>query len=202
VFIGKLRRRPRLILTTTEEPLTTTETDLVRKWLEQAVLGLGLCPFAAEPWHAGRVRLVVTPAVSEQALLEDLHIELTTLDTSDPRLLETTLLIIPNLLQDFGDYNQFLDLAEALLNEHGWTGRFQIASFHPGYQFAGTQPDDTSNLTNRSPYPLLHLLRESSVTRAVAEHPNPDQIPAANIATLQALSEQRRREIFDFLPDA
>ena len=184
-----------------QKSMTTTETDLVRKWLEQAVLGLGLCPFAAEHWHAGRVRLTVTPAAFEQALLEDLHAELTTLDTTDSELLETTLLIVPNLLHDFGDYNQFLDLADALIDEYGWAGRFQIASFHPGYQFADTEPNDTSNLTNRSPYPLLHLLRESSVSRAVAEHANPDRIPAANIATLQALSEERRREIFDFLPE-
>ena len=176
------------------------ETELVRKWVEQAVLGLGLCPFAGEHWHAGRVRLTVTAATSEQALLEDLRAEITTLDETDSKLLETTLLIVPNLLHDFGDYNQFLDLADELIEKHGWAGRFQIASFHPGYQFAGTKSDDPGNLTNRSPYPLLQVLRESTVSRALAEHPKPDQISSTNIATLRGLSEERRQEMFGFPP--
>ena len=176
------------------------EVELVRQWVEQAVLGLGLCPFAGEPWHSGRVRLVVTEATSEQQLLDDLRAEVTTLDETDPELLETTLLIIPNLLRCFEDYNQFLDLADDLCDTHGWTGRFQIASFHPDYQFAGTKPGDPENLTNRSPYPLLHVLRESTVSRALEEHPNPDQIPETNIATLRALSDERCKTIFNYLP--
>ena len=116
--------------------MSTIETELVRNWVEQAVLGLNLCPFAGEHWHAGRVRLTVSPATSEHELLEDLRSEITRLDTADPSLLETTLLIVPNLLQDFEDYNQFLDPVDQLLEQHGWTGRFQIASFHPNYQFA------------------------------------------------------------------
>lgn len=176
--------------------MTTIETELVRKWVEQAVLGLNLCPFAGEHWHAGRVRLTVTQATSEQELLEDLQAEFIRLDTTDPSVLETTLLIIPHLLQDFEDYNQFLEPVDQLLKQHGWTGRFQIASFHPGYQFAGTNLDAPENLTNRSPYPILHVLRESTVSRALSEHPDPDQIPTTNIATLRALSEDQRRNIF------
>lgn len=176
------------------------EVELVRRWVEQAVLGLGLCPFAGEPWHSGRVRLTVTEAASEQQLLDDLCVEVTTLDETDPKLLETTLLIIPNLLRCFEDYNQFLDRIDELCNTHGWTGRFQIASFHPDYQFAGTKPGDPENLTNRSPYPLLHVLRESTVSRALEDHPNPDQIPSTNIATLRALSDERRKEIFNYFP--
>ncbi len=176
------------------------EIELVRRWIEEAVLGLGLCPFAGEPWHAGRVRLTVTEATSEQQLLDDLCLEVTTLDETDPELLETTLLIIPKLLRSFEDYNQFLDLADELFDTHGWTGRFQLASFHPDYQFAGTKPGDPENLTNRSPYPLLHVLRESTVSRALEEHTNPDQIPETNIATLRALSDERRKAIFNYLP--
>ena len=183
-----------------ERMMPMTPTDLVRKWVEQAVLGLNLCPFAGEHWHAGRVRLTVTAAATEQVLLEDLYAELAILEATDSKKLETTVLIVPKLLHDFSDYNQFLDLADALIAKHGWAGRFQIASFHPRYQFAGTKPDDPENLTNRSPYPLLHLLRENTVTRALAEHPNPDQIPSANIATLRSLSEERRQEIFGFPP--
>lgn len=176
------------------------EIELVRRWVEQAVLGLGLCPFAGEPWHTGRVRLTVTEAASEQQLLDDLRVEVANLDQTDPELLETTLLIIPNLLRRFEDYNQFLNLADELCDTHGWTGRFQIASFHPDYQFEGTMPGDPENLTNRSPYPLLHVLREKTVSRALEEHPNPDQIPSTNIATLRALSDERRREIFGNVP--
>lgn len=176
------------------------ETVLVRNWLEQAVLGLGLCPFAGEPWHAGRVRLTVSTAASEQVLLEDLHSELTLLAETDPEVLETTLLIVPNLLHNFSDYNQFLDLADTLLEEHDWSGHFQIASFHPDYQFADTEPGDLENLTNRSPFPLLHLLRESTMSRAVAEHPDPAQIPVNNIATLRGLSKERLQEVFGSHP--
>lgn len=172
------------------------EMELVRKWVEQAVLGLGLCPFAGEHWDAGRVRLAVTAATSERQLLDDLGAEIAALGEADPQQVETTLLIVTHLLQDFVDYNQFLDRTDELIRDHGWGGQFQIASFHPDYRFAGITADDPGNLTNRSPYPLLHILRESTVSQALAEHPNPDQIPATNIATLRALSDERRREIF------
>jgi uncharacterized protein len=180
--------------------MPTTEVDLVQNWLEQAVLGLGLCPFAGEHWRAGRVRLTVTSAASGQLLLKDLFTEIALLEATDPNLIETTVLIVTNLLHEFCDYNQFLDLADALIEQHDWDGQFQIASFHPQYQFAGTKVNDVENLTNRSPYPLLHVLRECTVSRVLAEHPNPDEIPSTNIATLQSLSKERRQEIFGFLP--
>lgn len=164
------------------------------------MLGLGLCPFAAEPWHAGQVRLVVSEAASEQQLLEDLRIEVVTLDEKDPKLLETTLRIIPSLLRRFDGYNQFLDLSDELFDTHGWTGCFQVASFHPDYQFQGTKLGDPENLTNRSPCPLLHVLRESTVSRALEEHLNFDHIPSTNIVTLRALSDERRRELFGHFP--
>lgn len=179
--------------------MTSPETDTIRQWFENAVLGLGLCPFAGEPWREGRVRIAVTQASTEDALVEDLHNELTQLAEADPSKLETTILGVPHFLQDFDDYNQFLNLADAVIEEFGWTGRFQIASFHPDYQFAETQPDDVANLTNRSPYPLLHLLRESSISKAVDSHPDVGQIPNDNIATLESLSDERRQQIFGFL---
>ncbi|MDA0589137.1 MAG: DUF1415 domain-containing protein [Planctomycetota bacterium] len=183
-----------------ETSMGGVESDRVRKWVEQAVIGLGLCPFAGEHWQAGRVRLAVTKATTQQTLLSDLGIEIAALDEADPKRLETTLLIVPGMLLDFDDYNQFLDLTEALIQERGWEGRFQIASFHPDYQFAGTELDDPGNLTNRSPFPILHILRESSVSRALAGHPDPDQIPLANIARLKSLSAKRRAEIFGSRP--
>ncbi len=176
------------------------EIELVRNWVEQAVLGLGLCPFAGEHWHANRVRLVVTEATSETEVLQTLRDEVENLAQADPAVTETTLLIVVNLLQDFEDYNEFLGLVDELGDLLGWPGHFQIASFHPDYQFAGTQPDDPENFTNRSPYPLLHVLRESTVTQVLAEFPNPDQIPQTNIATMRSLSDERRKAIFGHFP--
>jgi len=109
---------------------------------------------------------------------------------------ETTLLVIPNSLIDFDDFNQFLDLCDTLLSQFNWNGEFQIASFHPKYQFSGTQADDRENWTNRSPYPLLHLLREESLSKALASHPCPETIPVSNIETLNSLSEREFRRIF------
>lgn len=180
--------------------MSTDRTDAVlaevHDWLEQAVLGLGLCPFAAGPWRAGQVRLTVTPAAGQQALLEDLYDELRLLDGDKPDRPETTLLIAPWVLREFADYNRFLDLAEALLEEFGFAGRYQLASFHPEYRFAGSSSADPANLSNRAPYPILHLLRESSVDRALAGFANPQRIYAANIARLRALSEAERRRLF------
>ncbi len=176
--------------------MSNTETDLVRRWVEQAVIGLGLCPFARNHWDAGRVRLATTAAASQEALLEALRIEVVFLEQADPILIETTLLIVTKFLRDFGDYNQFLSTVDDFGAAHGWTGRFQVASFHPDYQFAGTDAGDLQNLTNRSPYPLLHVLRESTVTEAIQEHPNPAQIPIINVKMLRGLSDERRQAIF------
>ena len=168
----------------------------VRDWLEQAVLGLGLCPFAAGPWRAGQVRLALTPAAGEQALLEDLYDELRLLDGNSADRPETTLLITPQVLREFADYNRFLGLAEALLDRFGFADRYQLASFHPDYRFAGSSSADPANLSNRAPYPILHLLRESSVSRALAGFADPQRIYATNIARLRALSEAERRRLF------
>lgn len=182
--------------------MSTRETEAVVRWLERAVIGLGLCPFAGESWREGRIRMVVSQATSEAELTATLRSEVKVLAAADPQSVETTIVIVPHMLHDFLDYNQFLDRADAVLEEGNWSGIFQIASFHPYYQFAGTQPDDVSNLTNRSPYPLLHILRESSVSRAVETHPNAAQIPADNIRILETLDGQRRREIFEPPPEA
>ncbi|MCA9114560.1 MAG: DUF1415 domain-containing protein [Planctomycetaceae bacterium] len=176
--------------------MTVTETDRVRRWVEQAVLGLGLCPFAGEPWHSGRVRLAVATGRTEKALLAELQAEISLLDQAAAEEIETTLLLVPHLLLKFADYTRFLGLAEELLEREGWAGDYQLASFHPAYQFEGTRPADAENLTNRSPCPLLHVLRESSVSRAVASHPDPEQIFSANMATVRGLSAERRQEIF------
>jgi hypothetical protein len=166
-----------------------------RAWLEKAVIGLNLCPFAKPVHVAGRIRYAVSQAETPEALLVDLLAELRTLAAADPEEIETTLLIHPGVLTDFLDYNDFLGVADAALEELDLIGEIQIASFHPDYQFEGTAPDDIENYTNRSPHPILHLLRESSVEEAVASFPDTDRIYRANIETLQKLGLEGWRRL-------
>lgn len=158
-----------------------------REWIERAVIGLNLCPFAKSVYAGNRVRFVVSDARTADALLGDLERELRALADAAPEDVETTVLIHPHVLTSFLDYNDFLDPAEAAVERLDLAGVLQIASFHPGYQFAGTAPDDVTNYTNRSPYPMLHLLREESVERAVDAYPGAERIPERNIATMRRL---------------
>ncbi|MES2859571.1 MAG: DUF1415 domain-containing protein [Pseudomonadota bacterium] len=162
----------------------------VRRWLERAVIGLNLCPFAKAVHAKDQVRIVVSDASTERALLEQLGEEMALLRDTPAEAVDTTLLVHPLVLQDFLDYNDFLDDADALLDALALDGVLQVASFHPQYQFAGTAPDDAENLTNRAPYPMLHLLREDSVARAVEAYPEPDSIIERNIATMQKLGAE------------
>jgi hypothetical protein len=173
---------------------------VVRNWLESIVIGLNLCPFAARPFRSGLVRIQVSAATSKLELLTELQLELTKLAETPPAELETTIIAIPQLLADFGDYNDFLDRVDELLEHFEWDGEIQVASFHPQYQFADTEIGDAENLTNRSPLPLLHLLREASVEAALASHPDPDVIPATNIARMRALTAAQRLALFGYLP--
>ena len=166
-----------------------------REWLEKAVIGLNLCPFAKPVHVAGRIRYAVSRAETPEALLADRLVELRTLTAADPDDIETTLLIHPRVLTDFLDYNDFLGVADAALEELDLVGEIQIASFHPDYQFEGTGPDDIENYTNRSPYPILHLLREASVEEAVASFPDTDRIYKANIETLRKLGLEGWRRL-------
>lgn len=159
-----------------------------RAWLEAEVIGLNLCPFARAVHVAGRIRYFVSEAETTGALRADLVAELRLLATLDPAEVDTTLLVHPGVLDDFIQYNDFLDVADAALRSLGFVGEFQIASFHPRYQFAGTRPEDASNRTNRSPYPTLHLLREASIERAVADFPGAAGIPERNLETLRRLA--------------
>jgi hypothetical protein len=158
-----------------------------RAWVDRAVIGLNLCPFARAVQAKNQIRYVVTDAADTDALLEALREELRRLADADPAQVETTLLIHPGVLADFLDFNDFLDVADAALEALGYAGVLQVASFHPQYQFAGTAADDVTNATNRSPYPTLHLLREESIDRAVAAFPEAESIYARNIVALQAL---------------
>lgn len=158
-----------------------------RLWLERAVIGLNLCPFAKAVHVKDQLRYVVSRATGVEQLLQEVEQELQFLATADAQQVEMTLLIHPQVLQDFYDYNDFLDVADAAIERLGLAGELQIASFHPDYQFAGTDAEDISNFSNRSPYPTLHLLRESSIDAAVAAFPDAAQIYERNIETLQKL---------------
>jgi hypothetical protein len=158
-----------------------------RAWVERAVIGLNLCPFAKAPQAKGLVRYVACPARDAEHLLADLAEELQRLAQAPVSEIETTLLIHPWVMNDFADHNDFLEVAEAAIAELELEGVIQVASFHPQYQFADTQPGDIANATNRSPHPTLHLLREASITRAVEAFPDAEAIYGANIATLERL---------------
>jgi hypothetical protein len=169
-------------------PITTDEIiAATRLWLERSVIGLNLCPFAESVYRADRVRFRVSEQRSASALLDDLRAELRELQAADPLRCETTLLIHPWVLTDFIEYNDFLDVCETTIVELDLEGELQVASFHPQYQFAGTQSEDIENYTNRSPYPMLHLLRETSIERAVAAVPDAGEIYRRNIRTLRDL---------------
>lgn len=160
-----------------------------RLWVEKAVIGLNLCPFAKSVHTKNQVRYFVSSAHSAEDLLTDLAAELTLLLAADPDEIDTTLLIHPWALQDFFDFNDFLEVVEALVAELGMEGEIQVASFHPHYQFAGTEPDDMGNYTNRSPYPTLHLLREASIERALDAIPDSRDIFEKNIDTMHRIGK-------------
>lgn len=170
---------------------TTIDAEAViaatRDWVEKAVIGLNLCPFAKAVQVKGQIRYVASMASDDDALLRDLTAELAWLRDADPAQTDTTLLIHPQVLGDFLDYNAFLEVADAAIEALDLEGVLQVASFHPDYQFADTVPDDMENFTNRSPYPTLHLLREASVERAVAAFPEAADIFETNRQTLDKL---------------
>lgn len=169
------------------ETIRETVLNDTRRWLERAVIGLNLCPFAKSVYVKGQVHLVVSAAVDAASLLPDLIGELQALNAADPQARDTTVLIAPYCMHDFLDFNDFLAEADAVLRALDLEGTLQIASFHPRYQFAGTAPDDITNFTNRAPYPTLHLLREASIDRAVAVFPDAEAIFETNMATLEKL---------------
>jgi hypothetical protein len=161
-----------------------------RAWVERAVIGLQLCPFAKAPQVKGQVRYVASDAVDADALVGALVDELKLLAATPADRIETTLLVHPRVFAEFEDQNDFLEIAEAALVALDLEGVIQIASFHPQYRFAGSDPDDIANATNRSPHPALHLLREDSIERALASFADPDSIFEANIATMERLGHE------------
>ncbi|TOG01775.1 hypothetical protein CGJ15_06815 [Vibrio parahaemolyticus] len=174
-------------------------TQQVDQWLNDVVIGLNLCPFAAKPQRNKQIKIFVSEATQEEALLEDILLQLIELSTTEPEKLETTLVVVPNVLQDFWDYNFCIDWVEGLIKQQDWEGIFQVATFHPDYCFGGAAPEDDENLTNRSPYPIFHLIREESMEKVLKHYPAPESIPDTNIARVSALSEEERKKLFPYL---
>lgn len=168
-------------------------------WLNNVVIGLNLCPFAERPTRENRVRFQLSSVTNEEDVLVDLIAEMERLDQTPSAELETTLLILPNVLQDFFDYTQFLIWAQSRLKRNGWQGVYQLASFHPEYCFAGADPDDEENLTNRSPHPIIHIIREASLAKAIEYVADVEGIPERNRACVQALSMEQKKIIFPYL---
>jgi hypothetical protein len=176
----------------------STETIArVRRWVKEIVIGWNLCPFAKKEFVSERIRFQVSQATDQESLLLDLATEIERLDREQK--VETTLLIHPRVLSDFADYNDFLALADELLAELEREGVYQIASFHPDYHFHGTEPGDPENYTNRSPYPLLHLLREESMSLAVEKYPDVSEIPENNIELMNSYGKEKLVRVFDDL---
>ncbi len=186
---------------TQESPNTDINaiTEQVDQWLNDVVIGLNLCPFAAKPQRNKQIKIFDSEASQEEALLEDILLQLIELSNTEPEKLETTLVVVPNMLQDFWDYNFFIDWVEGLIKQQDWEGIFQVATFHPDYCFGGAEPEDDENLTNRSPYPVFHLIREESMEKVLKHYPDPESIPDTNIARVSALSEEERKKLFPYL---
>lgn len=177
-----------------------TVLEKTQGWLEKVVIGLQLCPFAKAVHVKRQIRYVVSAAQTRESLMEDFVRELHTLTASSPEEIDTTLIIHPKVLQDFFDFNDFLEIVEETIVELGLEGEIQVASFHPDYQFADSRSDDIENYTNRSPYPTLHLLREASVDRAVASFPNASEIYETNMETMRRLGHEGWRSLLEMAP--
>ncbi|EON21820.1 hypothetical protein C265_01520 [Cupriavidus sp. GA3-3] len=181
---------PRIAIMTSATHSADTVIAATRHWLERAVIGLNLCPFAKSVYVKEQVRYAVSTVTEAPDVMDDLERELRLLADADPDQIDTTLLILPDAVADFLDFNDLLYFAERLLGSLGLEGTLQIASFHPQYQFAGTEPDDIENYTNRAPYPILHLLREDSIARAAAAFPDAADIYERNQATMRRLGHE------------
>ena len=176
---------------------TLTIEQQTRQWLQDVVIGLQLCPFAKAPFQKEEIHFLVSQANSEEELIEELIGECHHLDTNNKT--ETTLIICANLLNDFFDFCQFLNWANSTLKSNQWQGVYQLANFHPDYQFSGCEYNDPQNLTNRAPFPILHLLREDSLSKILEKYPEPELIPKKNIEKMHQLSIDEQHKYFSYL---
>jgi hypothetical protein len=175
-----------------------TPLQQVQDWLDQVVIGLNLCPFAAKPRRQNQVHIDVFDG-TEKELMAHLITALTEMDHYGAEQRETTLITLTNCLTSFDDYNQFLGDADWVIERGDWLGIYQVASFHPDYQFEGTHSQDAENLTNRAPFPILHIIREASLEDVLEKYPNPEHIPEDNIKRVQSLTEAEKMSLYPFL---
>ena len=169
----------------------------VKEWIETIIVGLQLCPFAKKPYNQNSIRYTVSKKDTDEMRIEELIEECLFLDHHQD--IETSLIIYPSALLDFFDYSQFIQWANSSLKAKGWQGTYQIASFHPEYEFANTDTNDRENLTNRSPYPIIHLLREDQLEKVIELYPDTSTIPDKNIETINCLSEKEIQQFFYYL---
>ena len=169
--------------------------EITKRWLETFVIGLNLCPFARHPYRADKIRYVVVRGENKEQIVECLLVEIKEMLEVSPADIETTLLILPDALSEFDNYLTFLDMLEEIVVEIEVDGTIQVASFHPQYQFQDTEPDDVENYTNRSPFPMFHLLREASIERAIEAFPEVGDIPEKNIETMNNLGIYRVKQM-------
>ncbi|NVK25888.1 MAG: DUF1415 domain-containing protein [Gammaproteobacteria bacterium] len=182
--------------------MQTNNTSLeqsIWQWLDDVVIGLNLCPFAKKPRINQQIKLYITDAINDEDLLNELMQELQFIEQVDPLETDTTLFAISHHLQDFEEYLNFLAIANLMVQQLGLEGKFQLASFHPNYQFEGTTPTDRENLTNKAPCPLIHIIREATVEKVLNVYPNPEQIPDNNIECVENLSNEQVQRLFPFL---
>ena len=172
---------------------------VVLRWLNEVVIGLNLCPFAGKPTVENRVRFFISRADDDELLLHDLQSEMELLDEKPASDIETTLVVVPQHLHDFFDYNQFLNWAEKMIKRNGWTGDYQLATFHPDYCFAGAEPEYAENLTNRAPYPILHIIREASLEKALQYYEGVEDVPENNKRRVEALTLEEKQRLFPYL---
>ncbi len=170
-----------------------------KAWFERVVLGLNLCPFAHQPAKNNTVRWVAFTESQDKSLLECIEEEIVQLQSTDASTLETTLIVVPKGFEDFYFFNDTLAFIDDWLDKEEWSGFVQVASFHPEYQFADSQPGDAENLTNRSPYPIFHLLRESSLSEVIDNGADTGSIPERNIVVMSELSYQEKKRLFPYL---
>lgn len=179
-----------------QESLVVEQT---RRWVENVVVGLNLCPFAAPVVRQQSIRYAESPAEDDHAVLQDFLTELDRLQQTDENELSTTLVIYPHALADFYHYLDLLSDMEKLLKKAGLRGVFQLASFHPDYLFGGVPEDDRSHWTNRAPYPTVHIIREGEMSRVLTHYKNPEQIPERNIQLLREMSDEKLAELYPHL---
>ena len=181
--------------------MSTNIEAQVWQWLDDVVIGLNLCPFAKKPRVNNQIKVRVCDATTSEQLITDFMDELTFIRDVDPNQTDTSVFVIGNLLQDFEEYLDYLSLANMSISQMGLEGEFQLASFHPKYQFEGTDANDKENLTNTAPYPIIHIIREATVEKVLKLYPNPEQIPDNNIRCVEALSNDDIVKLYPFLTE-